>query len=558
MLTTSLDHRAAELAKHEQFQGVLATGYPVPWSPTSWEPGPTLLIVSMSPDMLVGVMTSNSSVLLVVVDKRLQQGLGFPPARSVTVTLNAQALPGDDAIDILSAGSDGHGAPRASYAGAGVLEIQGLTGGDAAAVVIRAAEALPFAFALRQWRFTAARPAMSSVWTASYDTYNELYASRLSSSYIVGQLAPSSSSLSASMLTQGQHHNLLTANESSLAAVLNEGLRQGAGVLALVRDVAQVAAVRRSVGCHPNFAGFVLAGGEDVDATDASVMSQLKASRNAVIQEASHAFAVANARSAQAVLQISSTAGLPMVALALPSAECESQGASECVEAAVRELVELRDALPAGLDLPAQKQRETAFLAAIDPCAGTAGQARLLNNAALMLGASGLLHRGTGATCGREQMVAGINGNVAQLTSSGKLTPSQSRLITVRQPDGAKPWPLPRSVSRRAASGAADDGLVLNMSGAVLLGVFAPVGADGKVNATKEPPTLFLLDTRTDAAEHEQNVSVTLMSDVLGWTPYVGGCELPACRKLVLGNVIKASLWPGEAMMLALTAMRKP
>ena len=36
-------------------------------------------------------------------------------------------------------------------------------------------------------------------------------------------------------------------------------------MLALVRDVAQVAAVRQSVGCHPNFAGFVLAGGEDVD-----------------------------------------------------------------------------------------------------------------------------------------------------------------------------------------------------------------------------------------------------------------------------------------------------
>ena len=49
----------------------------------------------MSTDLLIGVMTSNVSVLLVVVDKRLQQGLGFPPARSVTVTLNAQAVPGD-------------------------------------------------------------------------------------------------------------------------------------------------------------------------------------------------------------------------------------------------------------------------------------------------------------------------------------------------------------------------------------------------------------------------------------------------------------------------------
>ena len=43
-----------------------------------------------------------------------------------------------------------------------------------------------------------------------------------------------------SVLTRSQHHNLLAANGSSLAAVLNEGLRQGAGVVTHVSDAAQI------------------------------------------------------------------------------------------------------------------------------------------------------------------------------------------------------------------------------------------------------------------------------------------------------------------------------
>lgn len=40
-----------------------------------------------------------------------------------------------------------------------------------------------------------------------------------------------------------------------------------------------------------------------------------------------------------------------------------------------------------------------------------------------------------------------------------------------------------------------------------------------------------------------------------GWTPYIGNCgaAFPDCEKLVLGDSVRLSLLPGEAMLLGLT-----
>ena len=472
----------------------------------------------MSSDLLVGVMTAapskvtasiTGSILLVIVDKRVSIELAAAPARSVSLQLGGAAAGGS--VRVLP--TSGAGAPVATFVQTTrTLTITGLTGGDAVSIVLEAVPAAAHAkaAALHKWRFSTSRPTMSSIWTAQvrspgrflipqpfstaagsphpgrhnpgrqHNFYNFAYKNRAATPLLLAATARLSDEASVATATRAGH-TLVTASAADpagLHAVLNAALRHGAGVLVSTDKASVLAAITSSVGCHPNFAGFLLDGGVAVDAADAAALAELKTSRDAILQLNPHAFVVrpcwlcrhqlapvlcnsgssmvacsqlsrlglqvTSARTAVAVLAVSNATGLPMVALSLPA----TGGAAETV----KELSALRDALPAAVALPtaaaATDGGETALLVAVDPCAGTDGLARLQGYAALLFGASGVLY--SPCTCVLRPGGTGHSRsqpNRSKLIHPGYAAPGQrwSLLSTKTSRNGVRSWrrPLP-------------------------------------------------------------------------------------------------------------------
>lgn len=350
--------------------------------------------------------------------------------------------------------------------------------------------------------------------------------------------------------------NIVTANCSDMAGVqatLNAALRQGVGVLvsadanASTRSLWQM---QSEVGCHPNFAGFWLNGGTKVDPADVVTVGQLKYLRDAILQMSAHAFALVSAASAQAVLQISNETGLPMVVLELPASDLDG----------AKELAALRDALPGAVALPNAQPIETAFLAAVNPCAGSDGLARLQGYAAMLYGAAGVFYLPHNSDkCGahdRNLLIAAVNRNIAQWST--QLAPTSARLSSLTQAVGEPDWKVPAGVSRNVAS-KTSGALIQEIGANLLVASFLPVNkTTGLVNQTLAPPLLLLLDTRTDVDAHSaQNTSLILDSSVQSWTPFVSDAEagFPSCKKAVLGNAPSIALLPGEAMLIGLSQL---
>jgi hypothetical protein len=498
----------------------------------------------MDVDLLVGVKTSSavneSSVLLVIVDKRLADVLEAPPARNVKFRLNAVAAPDSASVRILPAGTS----TGVTYfdSQTRLLTVRGLSGGDAVAIVLQSSAALMAAQALRRWRISPSRLSMDDVRTMQYSTYNYVYANRRTTAFILGSLDSGSMRGGESVAARAHSgYNLLVANVKDSAAVMNAGLREG--VLALTRlgdtSEADIRRVHKAFGCHPNWAGYLLHTGIDVKPSNALLLRELRQARDEILQLSPGAFAIATASSAADVLRVSNKTGLPMVALSLPRS---SSGWFQ-------ELVDLRDALPGALALPGAPAVSTAFLVAVDPCAGTPGLARLQTYAALMLGAAGILHRSTSCEDGdRIDAVAAVNDNVAQWAI--RLDPSTRRLVSLAQGTGGSPWPVPNRVNGTISAPIASIGSL-----ELVVGTFIPVDASGEVNRTVVPPFLLLLDARADGGREE--VNLTLSTAVVGWTPFVGDCEagFANCAKLVRGNKPRPSLLPGEALLIGLTML---
>ena len=102
--------------------------------------------------------------------------------------------------------------------------------------------------------------------------------------------------------------------------------------------------------------------------------------------------------------------------------------------------------------------------------------------------------------------------------------------------------------------------LVIQMSDHLAVGVFQPVGTDGKINVTKSPPLLYVLDTREGeggeiSASPLRTANLTLNASVSAWTPLVGSVAkgFPSCEKSVLGNQPLLPLQPGQAVLIGLT-----
>jgi hypothetical protein len=102
--------------------------------------------------------------------------------------------------------------------------------------------------------------------------------------------------------------------------------------------------------------------------------------------------------------------------------------------------------------------------------------------------------------------------------------------------------------------------LVIQMSDHLAVGVFQPVGTDGKINVTKSPPLLYVLDTREGeggeiSASSLRTANLTLNASVSAWTPLVGSVAkgFPSCEKSVLGNQPLLPLQAGQAVLIGLT-----
>ena len=306
------DHWAPAIAAHQQWQGVFSDAAARSWPvPAGLEPRKGRLVENCSADLLIGVMTSapptvadpagvTDSTLLVIVDKRVSDALAPAPARTVTVVLGGAV---GDSPEILPGG-----VATASFdIATRVLTIEGLTGGDAVAVVAKQAAVGAQAAELHYWRFNVEHPSMRDVWTTQceengplallkflcglllfwalsgridvsqngfsdgnstnmfavflcrYQFYQTLYKTRATTltSFILGSLPPLSTEADVAAAASDGGFNLVAANHDSQHAVLNAGLRQGVGVIALMEDTdgpSSFAQAQSEIGCHPNWA----------------------------------------------------------------------------------------------------------------------------------------------------------------------------------------------------------------------------------------------------------------------------------------------------------------
>lgn len=575
---------AAEIAVHRQWQGVFSTGWGVPGGeqalhdpygnilPTSkgsvLAPKAGALIEAMGEDLLVGVMTTAgplaaaSSILLVVVDKRVSDGLAPAAARTASLKLS-----GSNSVRVLPSATSTTSYDPASR----TLTITGLTGGDAVALVLEGggADASAAAAATHQWRFSTTRPAMSSIWTTQHQYYNGAYKNRRATTFILGSTELLSTEEAVTAAAESGF-NLVSTAETDKEAVLQAGLRQGVGVVVMLSSP-QTAEIQSAIGCHPNWAGFVLADAADVSSQDGPTVARLKTLRDGILQQSPHAYGILSAQPALEVLRVSNATGLPIVALSLPLLPMAASVADAAL-ASVRELGSLRSALPASLDMPHAAPSQTAFLTTVDPCAGTAGLARLQAYAALLMGTAGVIHRtalcaasggsqgggGTAATAlraaageDRRAIVTAVNSNLAQW--EGRLQPSVVRLTSIAQSvstPAAGLWALPTGVTR----GGTRTPLIRELGEGLVVGYLESLGPGGVINASKAPPLLLLIDSRTENGPRK-NASLVLGPTVIGWTPFVGDVEsgFASCAKFVLGNEPQPSLLPGEALLIGLT-----
>jgi chondroitin AC lyase len=552
---------AAEILQHDEWQAVFATGW---WgfqskaagqqqqqqtrtmqemgtpscTPTLPEfvaqphaPKVGLLVEAMADELLIGVMTSSApSTLLLIVDKRVSDTFDAPARRCISVRLSSAATAGGGRPRILGGGDS---ATTASFeAATNTLTATGLRGGDAIALVLPGTTAATAARALRRWRFDTGRPSLTSVWT---DTHQSIHSPlvfsvqrRRATPFLLGGLGLTASGSDVARLAQEGAMNLLTARPAEkLHEVLNAGMRQGVAVLAMLAAnesaAVGIAAVQASAGCHPNWAGFVLHDGKNVDPrADGPALGRLAQAQAVIRQGSPHAFALVCAGSAEAVLRVSNTTGLPMVALSLPPVSTGCQSVAECAVQMVKELVKLRDALSAAVAAAAEaggggkEPAATSFLVVSDPCAsgGEAG-ARLQGFTSLLLGVGGLFHRSDQA-CTSLATVFSVNDRAAQWASL--LHPSAAQLVALliapAQPltGLASAWPVPSGV-HRLEPGSAKGSLVTVLGPELVIGVFQAVDRTGLPNASLSPPMLMVLDTRT--AGNARRTNLTLSAGVV-------------------------------------------
>lgn len=554
------DHWAPVIAAHQQWQGVFSSKGS--WGvPGGLEPKKGLLVEAMSADLLVGVMTTApptvaapagviNSTLLVIVDKRLSDELAPAAARTATVVLGSAA---GENPQILPGGSASVSFDQTTR----VLTIKALTGGDAVAIVAEQTAAGVQATELHYWRFNVERPSMRSVWTTQYQFYQMLYKTRTTSStsFILGSLVALATAADVSVAAVDAGYNLITAQHDGQQEILNAGLRQGFGVIALMEDSepSSFAKVQAAIGCHPNWAGYLLNGGKNVDASDKTLLGKLRATRDAIIQQSPHAMSFTSASSAKDVLEVSNVTGIPVVALSLPVLPLRTAP----ILSSVREMTTLRDALPHAIDQPGINTQEEgmnacSFLVKVDPCQGSAGLARLQAYAALAFGSAGVLHESAQcANADRSTSVADVNRNLAQWAPVLDPFTAAIRLTSITQANGEAMWPLPSAV----AQGTIGTGsLISSLGPELVVASFQHVNA-GRVDASAAPPLMLILDTRLDG--DSRNASITLADSVIGWSPHESDVEagFPKCDKFVLGNKPQPSLLPGGAMLIKLDVL---
>lgn len=92
-----------------------------------------------------------------------------------------------------------------------------------------------------------------------YQFYQTLYKTRATTltSFILGSLPPLSTEADVAAAAADGGFNLVAANHDSQHTVLNAGLRQGVGVIALMEDTdgpSSFAQAQSEIGCHPNWA----------------------------------------------------------------------------------------------------------------------------------------------------------------------------------------------------------------------------------------------------------------------------------------------------------------
>ena len=595
---------ASAVLEFNEWQGVFSTGWAVPdgtrlfthgddspsCTPTlseyesrSREPGEGMIVEAMDTDLLVGVMTSSKmvsspamttggsgEVLLVVVDKRVDTGLAAPAARSVKVHFNhrlvtqATILPLGASASLLTASFDKQQR---------TLTITGITGGDAVALIVcgeceasEDAELQEAAKGLQKFRYNARRPDLSAVWTTQYQYYQSGFVSKRQTTFILGLMGlgwqVGSAKIGHEFFQEvaASGFNLVSVDEENLGLALNFGLREGVAVLADNETVStdtdtDVARIQEKYGCHPNFAGFAW------PATPvASNNRQLLALRKQVERYSPHAFAIVRSSSDVEVLKTSNATGLPMVALAQP------KGSAAEMMSGIAKL---------GNALAEQPAAETAFLVAIDVCTLTYGQARLQAYAGLMFGAGGVIFTNTTTgfvKCSKmgQQQSETIT---ERLRFAAPINDALAQWQAMLRQSGPPAWPKVKMAQLVAATEMGIPGvevvlpgvdtpsfksLVLKMSDHLTVGVYQPLGTDGKINATKSPPLLYVLDTREgeDRVEGEvRTANLTLNASVSAWTPFCGSVAkgFPSCAKSVLGGQPLLPLLPGQAVLIGLT-----
>eukprot|EP00041_Stephanoeca_diplocostata_P035753 m.1273087 g.1273087 ORF g.1273087 m.1273087 type:complete len:991 (+) comp24751_c0_seq59:115-3087(+) len=582
---------AAAVVQHSEWQGVISSGWAVadgwPLTPSNTSSTASNLIAGLSDDLLVGVLTDPSlpsgaagqaiTVLLVVVDMRVDT----TPAAAVSRTVNLAFHDGMVThVDVLGDGSS-----------TGVQASVTLGGGDGVGILLHGnQDLLVAAQRLRRWGYAGVVPSMDNVWTTQYQFYNYLYKDRAQTTTLLANtLAPPSPASPAAVTGLGADgfNLVLLADHAvpspqqpldvALAAVLNNAMRGGLGVavgVALNPEAeASIAHWAAAVGCHPNFAGFVLDLGTDIDTTNVTQLAHLQNATHAALQATPHAFAIATTASASAVIDVMlmEPVSTPLVALSIPPRVAVHAGcvpaqmwngsiasAHACQGAIVSELENLSQSLVALNRRSGMASHGGGYnlFTMVDPCAvQTRSLAQFQTYMTVLHGAAGVLYRPFTA-CGIPGLDAAIHTANARLTAwSDKLGVTHTAL---RQLVSSTSWSVPGAIPP-SVTGAS--GVVHALPADVIVGILDPV-RHGEVNVSAAPPMLFVIDARVeDTSASTRRIPVTLdAATVAGWTPLVGDAEagFPSCAKFVLGHTALVHLEPGEGMLLGLTMLQPP
>lgn len=335
-INTKIRAFAEWLLLHDSYEGSFHTGWQ-PWGPasgaehlpaiTAHAPALDRLVQSMSTDLMVGVLTKsgdNSSVLLVVVDKRVTQALPAPASREVRIKLDASLL---ERVRIA--------APTGDVRVDSGMVTATMVGGDGFLLLLQSSSValVESARRLRRWNFDPASPDLRTMRTMQFATYNTKYISRPQTRFpLIGQVPDGRLTIEEMAIAGFNVVAVEAGQREAFANSLNNGMREGAMVMADVESPPDIlspsvaTALLAQYSCHPAFGGAILRTGGNYSGES---LRALTAVGHLMQHEAPSLFAFASADNVRgngvevvqkatpiAALRISSSS-LPKIALQL-------------------------------------------------------------------------------------------------------------------------------------------------------------------------------------------------------------------------------------------------